>query len=83
MERKWRNLLIAVATSIGFVGVLISFGLGNALISMIDENTNGGKLPSQVQIALNSSVAGRGFLVLRSEERRVGKECRSRWSPYH
>ena len=23
------------------------------------------------------------FLRLRSEERRVGKECRSRWSPYH
>ena len=23
------------------------------------------------------------ILVLRSEERRVGKECRSRWSPYH
>src|SRR3712207_54729 len=23
------------------------------------------------------------FVVLRSEERRVGKECRSRWSPYH
>src|SRR2546430_4439334 len=22
-------------------------------------------------------------LQLRSEERRVGKECRSRWSPYH
>ena len=21
--------------------------------------------------------------VIRSEERRVGKECRSRWSPYH
>ena len=21
--------------------------------------------------------------VTRSEERRVGKECRSRWSPYH
>ena len=21
--------------------------------------------------------------VYRSEERRVGKECRSRWSPYH
>ena len=25
---------------------------------------------------------GKNF-VLRSEERRVGKECRSRWSPYH
>ena len=23
------------------------------------------------------------FLIFRSEERRVGKECRSRWSPYH
>ena len=23
------------------------------------------------------------FLDDRSEERRVGKECRSRWSPYH
>ena len=23
------------------------------------------------------------FLLFRSEERRVGKECRSRWSPYH
>src|SRR2546422_11537885 len=22
-------------------------------------------------------------VVVRSEERRVGKECRSRWSPYH
>ena len=24
-----------------------------------------------------------GAAVVRSEERRVGKECRSRWSPYH
>ena len=24
-----------------------------------------------------------GFLHRRSEERRVGKECRSRWAPYH
>src|SRR2546427_13077230 len=32
-------------------------------------------------------IAGRvvsvGVDVTRSEERRVGKECRSRWSPYH
>ena len=26
---------------------------------------------------------GQQFDVSRSEERRVGKECRSRWSPYH
>ena len=24
-----------------------------------------------------------GATISRSEERRVGKECRSRWSPYH
>src|SRR2546429_9766667 len=35
-----------------------------------------------------SGVQGAAFIALvatmmRSEERRVGKECRSRWSPYH
>src|SRR3712207_1943233 len=28
-------------------------------------------------------LARAGFEVTRSEERRVGKECRCRWSPYH
>ena len=28
-------------------------------------------------------ASARGILIKRSEERRVGKECRSRWSPYH
>ena len=27
--------------------------------------------------------SGRSTIAERSEERRVGKECRSRWSPYH
>ena len=26
---------------------------------------------------------GHEVIKVRSEERRVGKECRSRWSPYH
>src|SRR5258708_33742736 len=29
------------------------------------------------------ALIGSLFVVARSEERRVGKECRSRWSPYH
>ena len=29
------------------------------------------------------SAQGEGIQSTRSEERRVGKECRSRWSPYH
>ena len=28
-------------------------------------------------------LRGSGTAAMRSEERRVGKECRSRWSPYH
>ena len=28
-------------------------------------------------------VMNKEFPLERSEERRVGKECRSRWSPYH
>ena len=34
-------------------------------------------IPAGVDISPRSSAAER------SEERRVGKECRSRWSPYH
>jgi len=29
------------------------------------------------------STGPASFMIVRSEERRVGKECRSRWSPYH
>src|SRR5579862_3502750 len=31
----------------------------------------------------SSVLQGVTSLAVRSEERRVGKECRSRWSPYH
>ena len=36
-------------------------------------------------VAYQKSLAQelRRLSLLRSEERRVGKECRSRWSPYH
>ena len=40
------------------------------------------------EIVFNTSMAGYLEVLTdpsyaRSEERRVGKECRSRWSPYH
>ena len=35
-------------------------------------------------VSSNASKVGQSVrLADRSEERRVGKECRSRWSPYH
>ena len=30
-----------------------------------------------------AQIGQRRRMIQRSEERRVGKECRSRWSPYH
>ena len=34
-------------------------------------------------VELGAEGGGEFGCVERSEERRVGKECRSRWSPYH
>src|SRR2546429_4034517 len=48
------------------------------------------QLVSSVRLMIGWRVAGLAAIVsemdshlMRSEERRVGKECRSRWSPYH
>src|SRR5256885_15558894 len=43
------------------------------------------KLPEDALAALEKWETAGGALLreIRSEERRVGKECRSRWSPYH
>ena len=49
---------------------------------------------NKILITTVSSIIGLGLIIFllinyklnestRSEERRVGKECRSRWSPYH
>src|SRR2546428_13883289 len=40
---------------------------------------------AHVTTPADAIAAGGDYLVVgrRSEERRVGKECRSRWSPYH
>ena len=41
-------------------------------------------LRTAVRTVLNLELGAAPEIVrIRSEERRVGKECRSRWSPYH
>ena len=47
--------------------------------------TDPGRTLDRKSTRLNSSHDQISYAVfcLRSEERRVGKECRSRWSPYH
>src|SRR2546430_14364348 len=63
-------------------------GMGDAGIKSAIQGSNvpnpDEAVPSFVSGAM--AKAGKGLLegtLQRSEERRVGKECRSRWSPYH
>ena len=53
-----------------FVQKLLSFG---KFMKVIEPGFLREKIKNELRTAL----------VMRSEERRVGKECRSRWSPYH
>ena len=47
------------------------------------ETTLAGR-PLRIETGLMAELANGACMVrYRSEERRVGKECRSRWSPYH
>ena len=78
---------------------LLAFGFGTAggvLLGKLMYVLSGGKVNPLIGSAGVSAVpmAARvsqkvgqkenpGNFLLRSEERRVGKECRSRWSPYH
>ena len=90
-EKKYsiNNMLLA------FIAVLIVIGLvalaGFFLLSPPDEIIMGQAEATQVRISgkvpgrIESYRFGEGDKIhlTRSEERRVGKECRSRWSPYH
>ena len=70
ISRSWSNSTVTTNNS-WYTGGLIGYAQGP---STITESYSSG------------SVTGKPFtggLIGRSEERRVGKECRSRWSPYH
>ena len=58
-------------------GLALSQGSAVGAVCMFNENRHS-NLPMY-------KVSGEGVEkeIGRSEERRVGKECRSRWSPYH
>src|SRR3712207_8021468 len=54
----------------------------NALGDPVQPVAHEGRLAQRARLADQNEERGLEA-VLRSEERRVGKECRSRWSPYH
>src|ERR1035441_7982565 len=62
---------------------LFRWVLNACLLKLASMFTPGFRIDGFLNALLGSLVLTVLDIVLRSEERRVGKECRSRWSPYH
>src|SRR3989442_16032045 len=60
--------------------VLLTPNLGWTNFPLRDRLARALDLPATLDNDANCAIFGEWW---RSEERRVGKECRSRWSPYH
>lgn len=76
MDRKWRNILISLATSIGITGIILSLGLGNGIVNLIENDMNDGSVPSQIQVSLNPKQAS-GTLNINDQnylKEKIGKE---------
>ena len=61
----------------------IASGQGSSLIELADIIIEELGVDVQVNVEQNRTGEVSRYVADRSEERRVGKECRSRWSPYH
>src|ERR1051326_4196369 len=75
-------------TAIGIYSGLFSLFLISIPLFLAVKNRRDNELGGYIsfkeiaKVGLGISVIA-GLTISRSEERRVGKECRSRWSPYH
>ena len=84
-----KKVLVAVALVMG-LGSSVAFAQEVSNTPVVENQTQAPQdeytkvevkdLPEAVAQAIAKSYEG---ATIRSEERRVGKECRSRWSPYH
>ena len=86
LERKYnRSLAVGIVQAGGALGFLIPPSTMMVMYSFltgvsVGKLFAGGIIPGLI-LAILYSIYIR--ILCRSEERRVGKECRSRWSPYH
>ena len=71
-------LLLAASIFIGGCGIKSVSTDTGAGYTVTDATGREVKIPKKPERIMGNSAS-----IDRSEERRVGKECRSRWSPYH
>ena len=74
------GLLLMILGVISFIGGNFIGGLWYFLIGIFIRSAS---QMSYRQLLVKNALSGEPINRFRSEERRVGKECRSRWSPYH
>src|SRR5256885_2211330 len=83
----WGNPLTYIQASkrLGYVAIARdTTRIAGLLVTRKDDGVKAAQELLGKKIAYSAPDAiGGTLLVQRSEERRVGKECRSRWSPYH
>src|ERR1041385_2440807 len=75
-EKSVKPLRILILGGTGFTGpyqVRYALGRGHKVTTFNRGKTHPGELPNDIEQLVGD----------RSEERRVGKECRSRWAPHH
>ena len=73
------GILLAVFTA--FSGSFTQWALGYSYTK--DNPAGREKVAATDEVTAAYQVEVTDTVITRSEERRVGKECRSRWSPYH
>ena len=73
------GLNLATGIAVGYGGVFV----GEAPELVFLEDTDGDDRADKRTVLLEGWGYQDTHETLRSEERRVGKECRSLWSPYH
>ena len=66
------GLRVTDKETVDIVQMVLAGKVNKTLVNMLEKY--GGKA---------MGISGMDGRLIRSEERRVGKECRSRWSPYH
>src|SRR2546425_13182228 len=80
--RIWFAGFQSIATFLGLVSAGVAIALKDILVNLAGWVFLMWRRPfalgDRIQIGQHA-----GDVIDRSEERRVGKECRSRWSPYH
>ena len=76
---KLKNIILLLLVSVNAF-LLILVGVQESRAARYEEDTR----QAAVRVLEQSGITfGPERVPQRSEERRVGKECRSRWSPYH